>query len=609
MCGIMGYVGKRPAVPIVLDGLRRLEYRGYDSAGLAVVNGKLEVVRAKGRIAELERKVRGLDLPGSCGLGHTRWATHGRPTEENAHPHRSCRGGDVAVIHNGIVENYAALKRELAAAGHIFASETDTEVLAHLVEDAYVDDLETAVRLALARVRGTFGAAFVHAREPEKIVAARRGSPLVLGLGKGEHFLASDVAPLVRHTREVIHLEDDEIAVLTPDAFAISSLASQRAVEHPVEVVEWDLEAVEKGGFDHFMLKEICEQPDSIRNAMRGRTMPEDGLARLGGLSQILPEILRRRRLVIVGCGTSYYAGLTARYLFEEWTDLEADVELASEFRYRKRNLGDAATVLAVSQSGETADTLGALREAKRQGALALGLVNVVGSSIARETDAGVYNHAGPEIGVASTKAFTSQLAILSLMAVFIGREQRLSRAEGRRIIEAMGALPKQLERVLGLREKIREVARRHARFERFFFIGRKYGYPVALEGALKMKEISYLHAEGYAAGELKHGPIALIDHDTCCVAIAPRGDLQEKMISNIEEVRARGATVIAVGTEGDDALRALASDMIEVPETIEELSPILEVVPLQLLAYYVATSRGCEVDRPRNLAKSVTVE
>jgi len=595
-------------MPIVLDGLRRLEYRGYDSAGIAVLNGSLEVVRSKGKIAALERKTLGLDLHGTCAVGHTRWATHGRPTEENAHPHRSCNG-EVAVVHNGIVENYAALKRDLEAFGHVFTSDTDTEVLAHLVEEAYAGDLEAAVKRAMSRVRGTFGAVFMHRDEPDKLVAARRGAPLVIGVGEGEHFIASDVSAFVRDTREVVHLEDEDVALITAERVRITTLVSAFPIDRPKERVEWELSAVEKGGFEHFMLKEICEQPDAIRNAMRGRTSLVEGMACLRGLDQVQEALLGRTRLTIVACGTSYHAGLAARTLFDELTEIEVDVELASEFRYRKKSLAPGTVVLAISQSGETADTLAALREAKRQGALILGLVNVVGSSIARLTDGGIYNHAGPEIGVASTKAFTSQVTILTLMAVLLGRRRRLSLDGGRMVIGALLAIPASIERIVARREAIREIAEKYRDVEHFFYLGRRHGFPVALEGALKMKEISYVHAEGYAAGELKHGPIALIDPGYCCIALCPKDEMQEKMISNMQEVRARGARVIVVATEGDDAVLGVADDVIYVPETIDLLTPILETVPLQLFAYYVAAMRGCEIDTPRNLAKSVTVE
>jgi glucosamine--fructose-6-phosphate aminotransferase (isomerizing) len=612
MCGIVSYVGGQPALPILIEGLRRLEYRGYDSAGIAVVDGGVSVVKAKGKLAELEKKLRArAPLPGTSGIGHTRWATHGRPSDENAHPHTDC-GREVAVIHNGIVENYALLRDELLAEGHRFASETDTEVLAHLVERELAQGagtLEVAVTRALAHVRGTFGLAVVSARDPAKVVAARRGSPLVLGVGQGEYFVASDVSALIRHTKQVIYLEDDEVATLTPQGFAIATLDGAEPVSRAAETVEWDVEAAEKAGHPHFMLKEICEQPETVKNAQRGRTILDEGISKLGGLESVLEELKKKRHLVIISCGTSYYAGMTGRYILEELTDLSVEVELASEFRYRKLNISSETAVLAISQSGETADTLAAIREAKRRGALILGLVNVVGSSIARETHAGVYNHAGPEIGVASTKAFTSQLTILILMGVLLGRHRALTLREGRRILKALELAPDQIARIVARRDKVEAIAQKYASFEHFLFVGRKFNYPIALEGALKLKEIAYVHAEGYAAGELKHGPIALIDESYACVCIIPRDDMFEKVFSNMQEMKARGGRIIAVCHEGDSQVRAVADDVIEIPENLEMVTPILSVVPLQLLAYYYAAANGREIDKPRNLAKSVTVE
>ncbi|RME70240.1 MAG: glutamine--fructose-6-phosphate transaminase (isomerizing) [Planctomycetota bacterium] len=608
MCGIFGYVGLRSATPVLLEGLRQLEYRGYDSAGIATLDGGLQVVRSVGKIAALERRLRDRPLDGSCGIAHTRWATHGAPTEANAHPHTDCRG-EIAVIHNGIIENHAALRRELEARGHRFRSETDTEVLAHLIEESYEGDLEQAVERALGRVRGAFGIAVMRDGEPGRIVLARRGSPLVIGIGVNEHFAASDVTALVRHTRQVLHLEDDEIAVIEPGGFRIARLGDGAEIDREVETVDWEVGDVDRGGYPHYMLKEICEQPETIRNALRGRIVLDEGIPKLGGLEAVMDEIRRCRHVAIVSCGTSYYAGLVARYLFEEFTDLTVEVELASEFRYRRLNLTDGTMVLAISQSGETADTLAAVREAKRKGALCLGLVNAVGSTIARETHAGVYLHAGPEIGVASTKAFTSQVAILTLMAVLFGRHGRLSLHEGRRVLTELMRIPELLERLLERRDEIAALAQRYADCEHFLYIGRKFSYPIALEGALKIKEIAYVHAEGYAAGEMKHGPLALIDPSYTCVALCPAGDLQEKTLSNMQELKARGGRMIAVATEGDGAAAAIADDVVEVPATLECLSPLLEVVPLQLFAYELAVRKGRDVDKPRNLAKSVTVE
>ena len=608
MCGIITYTGKREAAQLLIEGLKRLEYRGYDSAGMAVLNHDLKVIREVGPIVNLERKL-GKSMPGGrVGIAHTRWATHGKPSEANAHPHRDCRG-TIAVVHNGIVENYAVLKADLVRKGHRFESETDTEVIAHLIEAAYDGDLEKAVRAALREVYGTFGLAVIHAQHPDLIVAARRSSPLLVGVGEGENFVASDAAAIVSYTKHVKYLEEDEIAIVSPDQCTIKSLSGNGSIARQEEKIEWDAEATEKQGHAHFMLKEIFEQPDVIRNAMRGRILKSEGQVKLGGLRPVIDVLKQKRRMVIVSCGTSYYAGLVGRYVLEELTDLAVEVELASEFRYRRLNLVDDTVLLAISQSGETADTLAAVREAKLKGALCLGLVNVVGSTVARETGVGVYNHAGPEIGVASTKVFTSQLAILNLLAVLLGRHRRLSLCDGQRILEGLERIPEQIGAILERRAEIEAVAERYAKHAHFVFIGRKFNYPIALEAALKMKEISYLHAEGYAAGELKHGPIALIDASYACVGICPRGDMQAKMISNLQEMKARGGRILAIVTEGDRAADGIADDVIQVPDALEMLSPLLTIVPLQLLAYHVARKLGREIDRPRNLAKSVTVE
>lgn len=611
MCGIVCYLGSRPVLPVLLDGLSRLEYRGYDSSGVAVFkNGGIECRRAVGKVEALRSQIAELAGSGNSahgGIAHTRWATHGKPSVENAHPHSDCRGR-IFVVHNGIIENYQALKRELETRGHQFRSETDTEILAHLIEECRDGDLASAVTQALRKVEGTFGIGVISSEEPDKIIAARRGSPLIIGIGNGEVFAASDLSALVTYTKEVIYLQDDDIAVLTPGGYHISNLKSSKILRQP-SLVDWDVSAAEKQGFPHFMLKEIHEQPEAARNAMRGRVIEAEGLAKLGGLEPVREKLLDMKHLIIVSCGTSYYAGLYGRYLIETCTDIAVECELASEFRYRKLNLRPETVVLAVSQSGETADTLGALREARRRGALLLGLVNVVGSNIARETDAGVYNHAGPEIGVASTKSFTSQLTILAMINLFLARHQRMSMAEGQDFIRELKMIPEKMERILSKAQQIENIARRYARFRNFLYVGRKFNYPIALEGALKLKEISYLHSEAYAAGEMKHGPIALIDENFPSVCLAPRDSAYEKMTSNIEEIRARNGRIIAIGTEGDTELKELCDDLIEVPACHEYFTPLLTVVPLQLFAYYVARENGCEIDQPRNLAKSVTVE
>ena len=608
MCGIICYLGRRPALPILLEGLKRLEYRGYDSSGLAVLDsGGIRSHKAVGKIRELESQLILSEWQSRGGIAHTRWATHGEPSIENAHPHSDC-GNRIFVIHNGIIENYQPLKDELLCRGHRLHSETDTEVLAHLIEEHLGEDLEEAVTQALQKVRGTFGIGVISAAHPHRIVTARRGSPLILGVGDGEFFAASDVAALVSHTKDVIYLEDDDIAVLTPEGYHITSLAA-RPIQRPKETVDWDITAAEKQGFPHFMLKEIFEQPEAVRNALRGRLLEAEGIARLGGLNPVHQQLLNMDHLIIISCGTSYYAGLLGRYIIESSTDVSVEVDLASEFRYRRLNLRKGTVVLAISQSGETADTLAAVREAKRKGVLILSVVNVVGSNIARETVAGVYNHAGPEIGVASTKSFLSQLTILYLITLFLARHQQMSVSEGQAFIEELRAIPDKIERILKGAERLEEIAHSYAGYKNFLYLGRKFNYPIALEGALKLKEISYLHAEAYPAGEMKHGPIALIDEQFPSVCVAPQGSTYEKMLSNIQEIKARRGPVIAVGTEGDRRLAELCDHLIEVPACQEIFTPLLTVVPLQLLAYYIARRNDCEIDQPRNLAKSVTVE
>ena len=608
MCGIVAYTGHQTAREILVEGLKRLEYRGYDSSGIVILNGGAPyLARAVGKVAALEQRV-WQDVPGGVvGIAHTRWATHGRPTEANAHPHRDCTG-KVFLVHNGIIENYQVLKKRLVASGHAFGTETDTEVLAHLIESYYQGDLEAAVQKALLEVQGTYGIAVVHAAHPSQIIVARRGSPIVLGIGKDESLAASDVSALSQHTDQVVYLEDNEMARLEPGKFWIKTL-DNKSVNREARVLEGGAEAIDRGKFPHFMLKEIFEQPEAVENALRGRVNHSEGVAKLGGLESVLDRLQQARHLIIISCGTSYYAGLFARYIFETLTDLTVETELASEFRYRKLNLRQNTVVLAISQSGETADTLAALREAKRKGALVLGLVNVVGSSIARETQAGVYSHAGIEIGVASTKSFTSQLTILTLMAVLIGRSRDLSYEEGSTILRGLEAAPDQIREILQQSDRIRALAQKYRDAQHFLFIGRKYQYPIALEGALKLKEIAYIHAEGYAAGEMKHGPIALIDPKFPTMALAPEDGSFEKVVSNIQEIRAREGRIIGVTSVGNTKLGQLVDDVIEVPRTHEILTPLMTVVPLQLFAYHCAVLRGCDVDKPRNLAKSVTVE
>jgi glutamine---fructose-6-phosphate transaminase (isomerizing) len=608
MCGIIAYTGQQPARDILIEGLKRLEYRGYDSSGVAILNsGTPYLARSVGKVACLDQQVL-RDLPsGVAGIAHTRWATHGKPTEKNAHPHADCTG-KIFLAHNGIIENYRVLKDKLLATGHVFQSETDTEVLAHLVEDAYAGDLESAVQKALLQVQGTFGLAVVHSDRPSEIVVARRGSPMVLGIGDGESLAASDVAALARHTNQVVYLEDNEVARLEPGQFRIKTLSNQ-TVERGPTTLEGGLESADRGVFPHYMLKEIFEQPEAVENAFRGRLNHSEGVAKLGGLESVFERLLQARHLIIVSCGTSYYAGLYARYVFETLTDLTVETELASEFRYRKLNIRQNTVVLAISQSGETADTLAALREARRKGALVLGLVNVVGSTIARETHAGVYSHAGLEIGVASTKSFISQLTILVLMAILIGRSRDLPYEQGEALLRGLERVPDQIRQVLARSNEVRELASKYSGASHFLYIGRKYHYPIALEGALKLKEIAYIHAEGYAAGEMKHGPIALIHPTFPTIALAPEDGTYEKVISNVQEIRAREGPVIGVTTSDRSSLRCMVDDVIEVPSNHEILTPLLTVVPLQLFAYYCAVLRGCDVDQPRNLAKSVTVE
>ena len=608
MCGIVCYVGEREAKPIIMEGLKRLEYRGYDSAGIAVQDGQdIAFFRSVGRIVELERKIGELAIPGVSGIAHTRWATHGEPSERNAHPHTD-QTENVFVIHNGIIENFYSLKKKLEKSGVSFRSETDTEVLAHLIALHYDGNLGEAVRKTMSQVEGTFGIAVIHRQSPGQIVVARRGSPLIIGVGEDGHFAASDVAAMVRYTNKVVHLSDNEMATLTRSGFTLST-AQAKTITRATETVEWQPEDAELNGFPHFMLKEIYEQPETIMNAMRGRIELSEGVPKLGGIMPVWDQLKETRHIVIVACGTSFHAGCVGRYIFERLTEIDVQVEIASEFRYRKLNFPPNTFIIAISQSGETADTLAAIREARRKGARLLGIVNVVGSSISRETEAGVYNHAGPEIGVASTKIFISQLTILTLLAVLLGRHQKLSLTDGVEAIHALSALPEQVRKVLYQDNHIQAIADKYFRCSNWLFLGRKYQYPVALEGALKLKEVSYIHAEGYAAGEMKHGPIALINPEMPTVAVVPKDSMYEKMISNIQEIKSRRGPVIAIATEGDERIKEMADEVIEVPATLEYLYPILTVVACQLLAYHCARFLNRDIDKPRNLAKSVTVE
>ena len=612
MCGIIGYVGPRPAGPILMEGLKRLEYRGYDSAGIAVLTpaDALEVEKRPGKIAELEDALNGRLPAGHCGIAHTRWATHGPPTRANAHPHLS-GPRDIALIHNGIIESAAHQRPWLRDMGYEFRSQTDTEVLVHLIDFAFRDTdlLEDAVAAALSRVEGTYGIAVVSSRDPGKIVVARNGSPVLLGIGgKDEYFVTSDAAAVVAHTQRVVRLRDGDSAVLSRDGYRTFDPA-RRAVRRGAQIVTWSAEEIGKGGYDHYMYKEIREQPDSLRDVMRGRLLEGEGASRLGGLARAEQHLVAAERIVITACGTSWHAGLIGAYMLEELARIPVTVEYASEFRYRNAVLTPGTLVLGISQSGETADTLAALREARRRGCRTMGIVNVVGSSVAAETDFGVYLHAGPEIGVASTKAFSSQIVALALFTLYLARRRAMSILEGREIVRALKELPALVEKTLEVDDQIRELARAYRNAPNFLYLGRGYQFPVALEGALKMKEVSYIHAQGYPAAEMKHGPIALIDENMPVVVLAPRDAVYAKTLSNIEEVRARHGRVIAVVNDRDDEVTAHASERIVIPSTIPALTPVLATVPLQLLAYHVAVLRGCDVDQPRNLAKSVTVE
>src|SRR6516164_2004865 len=608
MCGIIGYVGRKEAEPILVEGLRRLEYRGYDSAGLATLTGAvLHLRKRSGRIADLAKHLQDRPAPGCHGISHTRWATHGPANDLNAHPHISF-DGSVAVVHNGVIENYSILKRQLQAEGVVFKSDTDTEVIAQLIARNLNGDLVEAVRKALPLLKGTYGLAVISPRNPDLIVGARLGSPLVLGIGQGENYLASDQAALLGNTEKVVFLSDSQMCVLTPEDWHIFD-ADHARVEAQIQEITWDPGDADKGLFEHHMLKEIYEQPEALENAMRGRLNDEDASSHFGGLNLDSQQLRRAERLILTACGTSYHAALVGEYLFEEFARIPVEVEYASEFRYRNPPIDRNTIVLAITQSGETADTLAALRESKRKGHPTLALCNVVGSSIAREADGGVFLHAGPEVGVASTKAFTSQVTVLTMLALYFGRMRHLSSLQGARMLEELRAMPDAIRRTLACHDQVRRIAKRYYQVRNCLYLGRQYLYPVALEGALKLKEISYIHAEGYPAAEMKHGPIALVDGETPSVFLIPRGPVYEKVMSNLEEIKARGGPVIAIACEGDEEVAAIADDVIYVPDVPEYLQPLVAVIPLQLLASHIALLRGCDVDKPRNLAKSVTVE
>jgi len=611
MCGIIGYLGKQNSLPIILEGLKRMEYRGYDSAGVALlVDRELKVFKKEGKLDNLKKVLFGFNPQSFIGLGHIRWATHGVPSDLNAHPHVDCQGR-LAIVHNGIVENMADLKKELLEQGHQIKSQTDSELIAHLIESHYTgNNLVEAVRQALDRIKGTYGLAILSKTEPEKLVVARLSSPLILGLiPSGGYLIASDVTAMLPFTKEVVYLEDDEIAEVSVDSYKIYKSGETENLIRQSQSVDWDVAEAEKGGYDHFMLKEISEEPRAIADSLRGRLLVEEGNVKLGGLIDVMDRLQEARRIIFVACGTAHYAGRIGEYLIESQVGMPAEVEYASEFRYREAVLEEGTIVIAVSQSGETADTLAAIRQAKKLGALTLGIVNNVGSSITRETAAGVYNHIGPEISVASTKAFVSQLVILVLLTILLGRQRRMSQEKARKIIEELQALPIKAEKIIVLKDQLKKIAQKYYNSRDFIFIGRKLNYPIALEGALKLKEISYIHAEGYPAGELKHGPLALIDETWPVVCLIPQDSVYEKNLSNIQEIKARNGKVIAIATEGDPKIAELADEVVYVPKTLEILYPILTVIPLQLLAYFIAKKKGCPIDQPRNLAKSVTVE
>jgi glucosamine--fructose-6-phosphate aminotransferase (isomerizing) len=608
MCGIVGYIGPKDATPILIGGLKRLEYRGYDSSGVALIDrGALETRRAEGKIARLEGVLAEQPVKGHVGIAHTRWATHGPPSDRNAHPHLST-DNSVAVVHNGIIENADALRKELQSKGHTFRSDTDTEVLAHLIQELFEGSLEEAVIGALRVVEGTYGIAVVSSKDPGKIVGARKGSPLLVGIGAGQYFLASDASAILAHTRDVVYLNEGDLVVLTADGYRILDIHAS-PIRRSVETIAWDLDAIERGGYEHFMLKEIFEQPQTVANTMRGRLRLEEGTSKLGGLNMSHDELMAIDNIVITACGTSWHSALIGESMIEDMARIPVEVEYASEFRYRNPIITPTTLCIVISQSGETADTLAAMREAKARGARTLGLVNVVGSTIAREDDGGIYLHAGPEIGVASTKAFTSQVVALALFALKLARKRNLSVTRGREVTQALDLLPRQIQEILDQAPAIDAIAEAYKDAQNFLYLGRGYNFPAALEGALKLKEISYIHAEGYPAAEMKHGPIALIDEKMPVVFIAPHDSVFEKIVSNIQEVKARGGKTIVITSRDEPALAGLMDHEIRIPETVDMLTPVLASVPLQLLAYDIAVKRGASVDQPRNLAKSVTVE
>ena len=614
MCGIVGYLGHRNAISVVLKGLKRLEYRGYDSAGITIHDGNaFEIIKCKGKVSDLENKMGGNVPDATMSFGHTRWATHGVPNDVNAHPHSS-NSGDLVLIHNGIIENYAAIKEALTKRGFSFQSDTDTEVLVNLIEDikkAENISLSRAVRIALNQVVGAYAIAVSSLDDPNTIVVARKGSPLVVGIGEDEFFLASDASPFLEYTKKAVYLEDDEMAILERGkGLKVKSIKSNVAVDPYVQQLQMDLESIEKGGYEHFMLKEIFEQPKSIKDTLRGRLLADQGVVKMGGVFEYIDKFINAERILIIGCGTSWHAGLVAEYLFEDLARVPVEVEYASEFRYRNPVISERDVVIAISQSGETADTLAAIKLAKEKGAMIFGVCNVVGSSISRESDAGAYTHAGPEIGVASTKAFTAQLAVLSLIAIRIAQAKGLlTQTLYHQLLNELDAIPAKIEKMLQSDGQTRKIAEVYKDSKNFLYLGRGYNFPVALEGALKLKEISYIHAEGYPAAEMKHGPIALIDADMPVVVIAPKNGQYEKIVSNIQEVKAREGKLIAIVNHGDTQIAEIADHVIEIEDTMEHFTPLLTTIPLQLLSYHIAVMRGCNVDQPRNLAKSVTVE